>query len=75
MKRNLQKNYYWKQLTEEGLLVSPKNRYGDTVFTSYCGFPDKETAVKEYERMKGIYSELLEELVLIEVYEFVTDWD
>jgi hypothetical protein len=75
MKRKLQKGYRWKKLTKEGLLVSPLDRHGKEIFSKYFLFPDTESAVQEYKTMHDMYSELPHELVLIEVYEFVTDWD
>lgn len=68
----LDKRYYWKHLTDDGLLKDPEALgpyYSSVDFNSYDGFDSEEEAIKHYEYIIDSFKYGVEySLVLITVY-------
>jgi hypothetical protein len=45
--------YFWKTLSEDGLLKDPENFWGDCIFNKW-GYNTKEEAIEEFQRLMDI---------------------
>ena len=61
-------NYRWMILSEDGLLKTPKDIYGSSIFNDF-GYDSKEEAIKEYQRLIDLELSCPNKMVLVEEYE------
>jgi hypothetical protein len=61
-------NYRWMILSEDGLLKTPKDSYGSSIFNDF-GYDSKEEAIKEYQRRIDLELSCPDKMVLVEEYE------
>ncbi len=72
MKTKIEVRYCWKLLSREGHLSDPETSWGDYVFNQY-GYPTREEAIAALEG--GARCPWGQDLVLLETYTKVTDWE
>jgi len=65
--RVLTKNYRWMVISEDGLLKTPKSKYGEKIFR-YC-YSTEEEAIADYQRHIDIDLEFPYSAVLIPEYD------
>ena len=60
--------YRWMILSEDGLLKTPKDRYGSSIFNNF-GYDSKEEAIEDYQRYIDLELSYPDKMILVEEYE------
>ena len=59
--------YRWMVLTKDGLLKTPKDRYGSSIFNNF-GYDSKEEAIEDYQRYIDLELSYPDKMILVEEY-------
>lgn len=75
MKYKLVVSYQWVKISPTGIMVNPKDSWGEYHGLGIVSYASKELAIKEYQRYVDNNLSCPDELILIERYSKVIDWD
>lgn len=77
--KQLRKRYYWKIISNDGLLKDPPKfgaYYDERDLNGYSGFDSEQDAIKEFMHFNSLYEyEFREDYTLVCIYDVIdSDW-
>jgi hypothetical protein len=75
MKYKLVPSYQWVIINPEGRMTNPKNDWGERHELGKVSYKDKESAIADYQRYIDKNILCPDEMILIERYSKVIDWE